>query len=234
MGNHKPQTPPTASACPLWCCPTQPSPCALDLGVPVGTGTGLGVPLCQSFTLCHGNLSPLCLGQGFIPPGTSREVIPIVPAEGDNGDSGHCSVAMNHPLSRREEPRHDPVLIQRDEQSLSSKPWDPLCREAGSPCSSGHSCKGWDGKKPLPGSAPHARRCQPQLPAHSLAPSLSCHSSSPQSMPRAALPHPGTGLGGIKYLSQPQRAGREGIGFLSSPAHPELLCVCQALGQGHK
>lgn len=51
-------------------------------------------------------------------------------------------------------------------------------------------------------------------------------------------PHPSTpsppraeGLGGIKYLSKPQRASTERIGFPSSPAHPSPLCVCQALRQ---
>lgn len=151
-------------------------------------------------------------------------------------------VQMNHPLSHRE------GLCTAQPDSLgttSARPhpkrgpcraWvQSLCRETGSPCSSGHSCKGWDEKEPLPrlctsfqvlpptaaGSQPHSI---PVLQPQSMPRAHPWLSRARQ--PRAALPPPWHRAGGHQIFIQAPKSkqGRDQVSKLASSPQA-ALCV---------
>lgn len=126
---------------------SQPSPwmCPRTCGHSQWAGWTPVPPPCHPSSLCDGKPG-FCAPAGRFPvPGarihlslpcvrarTSRERDPdCSPRRGDNGDSGHCSVAMNHPLSHREGllcTAPGLVLIQRDEHTA-----EPELQALGSP-----------------------------------------------------------------------------------------------------
>lgn len=153
----------------------------------------------------------------FVPPGRAQH--------GPAQQPWHDQCSSSSKATRQEDPA-EPEL-------------QTLCREPGSPCSSGHSCKGWDEKEPLPRLCtsfqvlpPSAAGSQPRsIP---VLPPQSTPRAHPQlsraRQPRAALPPPWHGAGGHQIFIQAPKS-RQGGDQVSELASSPRAALC-VLGPG--